>query len=335
MKKAKILLASALVLTSIFSVGIQGVYADTKESAVTVESTASAKDKTDSVELEGNPTTGYEWQYEIKDTSIANLASKNYVSSDPTGERCGAGGTYTWSFVGLKEGETEVTFKYLRSWETDVLESKTYVIKVDSDLKVTIIEKNMEDPIMGSISLHGNFSTGYVWQYAVEDKSIAELTDEEIISDDPTGERCGAGETHIWKVKGLKEGSTEVTFNYLRPWESEIDKNVTYIVNVDSNLNVTISEKTAESSEDAASVGTDSTSSDATNTDSTTSDEDTTGITVHVKEIKDGNVNEYTKKISSSEIKQYFDEFSSFIDDTIKKEQEQMNKFFNFFKMNF
>ena len=64
MKKAKILLASALVLTSIFSVGIQGVYADTKESAVTVESTASAKDKTDSVELEGNPTTGYEWQYE-------------------------------------------------------------------------------------------------------------------------------------------------------------------------------------------------------------------------------------------------------------------------------
>ena len=284
--------------------------------------------------LYGNCSTGYDWQYTVKDTTIADIVDSTKINDDYTG-LCGCGETNLWKVKGLKEGQTEIVFNYLRPWESEILDSITYVVTVDSDLNVIIKEKNASEAKMGEITLHGNLSTGYEWQYNIINEDVAEIVDEKIVSDDETGTLCGAGETHTWKVKGLKEGSTEVTFNYLRPWESEIDKNVTYIVSVDSNLNVTISEKTAESSECTAGVGTDSTNLDTTNTDSTTFDEDTTGITVHVKEIKDGNVNEYTKKISSSEIKQYFYEFSSFIDDTIKKEQEQMKKLFNFFKMNF
>lgn len=337
MKKVRKLIAAALVFSSVFSVGIQCNSVVKAEAAVatSTETAQNVKSNSNIVQLYGNSSTGYIWQYSIKDENVVKVAEEKFEPDDKTGELDGSGGTYTWLFEGLKNGQTEITFNYLRPWESEVLESVTYVVTVDSDLNVIIKEKNASEAKMGEITLHGNLSTGYEWQYDIIHEDVAEIVDEKIVSDDETGTLCGAGETHTWKVKGLKEGSTEVTFNYLRPWESEIDKNVTYIVSVDSNLNVTISEKTAESSEDAAGVGTDSTNLDTTNTDSTTFDEDTTGITVYVKEIKDGNVNEYTKKISGSEIKQYFYEFSSFIDDTIKKEQEQMKKLFNFFKMNF
>lgn len=239
MKKIKMLLASALVLTSIFSVGIQNAHADTKTDADTTVVTEQAKEKT------------------------------------------------------------------------------------------------AENSVTGKISLHGNASTGYTWQYSVKDTSIAELSEEDSVSDDPTGQLCGAGETHIWDIKGLKEGQTEVTFNYLRPWESEILESKTYIINVDSDLNVTVTEKQGESS---SNTGSDKTSEDSTSssssTDITDPDSSTTSgsAVVYVVEIKDGNINKYTKNISTDEFKKHFDEVSSYIDEMVKKQQEEMNKFFDLFR---
>ncbi len=237
MKKIKVLLASALAFTSIFSAGIQNVYADSRNDNDTTIVTEQSKEKTESAQL------------------------------------------------------------------------------------------------MGKVLLQGNASTGYTWQYFVKDPSIAELNEEDSVSDDQTGQLCGAGETHIWDVKGLKEGQTEVTFNYLRPWENKISESKTYIINVDSDLNVKVTEKVVGSSPN---IDLHKTSEDniSSSTDITDADIGVTSgsAVVYVVEIKDGNVNKYTKNISPDEFKKHFDEVSSYIDEMVDRQQEEMNKIFDLFK---
>ena len=69
-----------------------------------------------------------------------------------------------------------------------------------------------------TISLDENPSTGYGWQYAVSNDGILILTDDSYHSDAPAG-IVGAGGIRSFSFSGLKEGSTLITFTYLRPWE--------------------------------------------------------------------------------------------------------------------
>ena len=64
--------------------------------------------------LDGNPTTGYSWYCTIGDDEVIAAESDDYTSNS---DLIGAGGTYSWRFKALKEGQTTITFKYYRSWE--------------------------------------------------------------------------------------------------------------------------------------------------------------------------------------------------------------------------
>jgi len=83
-----------------------------------------------SVTLDGNPTTGYTWQYAIDDESIVKLANE---SSTPDSALIGAGSTFHWTFQALKPGETKITFRYYRPWEgnANFLQTVEYTIKVE------------------------------------------------------------------------------------------------------------------------------------------------------------------------------------------------------------
>lgn len=96
-------------------------------------------EKTVEINIEGNPTTGYEWEYEINADGIIKEESSQYNPKDPG--LCGSGGTYTWKFSALKEGTTEINFKYRRSWEKEAVKTKTYICVVDKDLNITVREK--------------------------------------------------------------------------------------------------------------------------------------------------------------------------------------------------
>ena len=345
MKNVKVLLAAAIVLTTAFSLGVQSNYPVSVEAASRVESSIQQDGKNVSIKLKGNPTTGYAWKCNVKNSGITNAIYQDYISDDTTGEIDGAGGTYIWKFAGFWQGETEVTFTYEKEGEAEPAETITYIVSVDSDLNIKFTQKDaaseavhgtvqfkgnediikywkyqdndnsivdvtnsgyssLDNNLYGNqkilswdvkglkegeteikfiyddssdvkayrtrtflvkvdsdlnvtlseekyklesesnvILLDGNASTGYEWQYDIKDKEIAKVTGQKYISHDDTGELCGSGETNAWAFEGLKEGETEVTFNYLRPWETEIEKTVTYIVKVDSNLNITISQK--------------------------------------------------------------------------------------------
>ena len=100
-------------------------------------------DSQTTVELEGNPTTGYEWTYELSNPRIIREVSYEYIGYQGDEEVVGVGGVFVFSFAGLTEGETEITFNYSRSWEEDIPPKETvvYLAVVDSNNTLTLTKK--------------------------------------------------------------------------------------------------------------------------------------------------------------------------------------------------
>lgn len=108
----------------------------------TADGVANSKEVT--IQLAGNATTGYSWEYTTSPDGIVEEVSRDYVQ-DPVSDSqmVGVGGTYIFVFKGLAEGQAEVVFNYAQSWDTSTqpAETVTYVLTVDKDLNVTVTEK--------------------------------------------------------------------------------------------------------------------------------------------------------------------------------------------------
>jgi inhibitor of cysteine peptidase len=78
--------------------------------------------------LEGNPTTGYQWEVEPLDTpSLEQIGQPSYeLSSDAIG----AGGIYTFRFRAAAVGSTGVRLLYRRSFEKDVPPARVFEANV-------------------------------------------------------------------------------------------------------------------------------------------------------------------------------------------------------------
>lgn len=71
-----------------------------------------------SVELESNPTTGYQWE-ESFDEKKVKLVDKNF---DLPSRAIGAAGKETFTFEALSEGTSTIRLDYKRGWESDSIE---------------------------------------------------------------------------------------------------------------------------------------------------------------------------------------------------------------------
>lgn len=80
------------------------------------------------VKLEGNPTTGYEWQLASVEESILNWDGVPQYKSDS--KLVGAGGEYTFVFEGKSPGTTHLEFSYLRPWEEGIDPIETFTLTV-------------------------------------------------------------------------------------------------------------------------------------------------------------------------------------------------------------
>ncbi len=79
-----------------------------------------------SIYLESNPTTGYSWQSQF-DSSYVQLIDSSYTPSQPN--LIGGGGKEAFEFLALQSGETEITFSYMRPWESQPpLETRVFKI---------------------------------------------------------------------------------------------------------------------------------------------------------------------------------------------------------------
>lgn len=91
------------------------------------------------IQMKGNPTTGYNWFYEISDESIIAVEENvKYLGDDMI---VGAPSMFTYTIIALKPGQTTLHFEYKRPWETvEPIETKDYYVTVAENGKITIKE---------------------------------------------------------------------------------------------------------------------------------------------------------------------------------------------------
>ena len=88
-----------------------------------------------------------------------------------------------------------------------------------------------------TISLDENPSTGYGWEFAPSEDGIVELTADEFTSDELPG-IAGAGGVRAFSFAGLREGTIELTFTYLRSWEGDPVRTVVIEIKVAADLRI-------------------------------------------------------------------------------------------------
>ena len=129
-RKITLLLASLLVITAVFAGGCAGQ---------TGQQGSGSDSKTATVELEGNPTTGFTWIYTMIPEGIVKELSNDYIQDDADEGMTGVGGTFIFKFEAVAQGETELSFFYLREWEDEPAEEiVVYNAVVDANLNLTL-----------------------------------------------------------------------------------------------------------------------------------------------------------------------------------------------------
>lgn len=91
------------------------------------------------IELEGNPTTGFTWVYNLSQNDIVTIEEKQtYLGKDNVD---GAPSKFEYTITSAKPGKTTLTFEYKRIWEDFPAEKTlTYQIEVDKTGKIVITE---------------------------------------------------------------------------------------------------------------------------------------------------------------------------------------------------
>lgn len=100
-----------------------------------------AKGETLTVELAGNPTTGYEWTIARIDAAFLRLADSSY---SPDSSAIGSGGRYAFRFEALNAGATSLGLVYRRSWEPSDADP-TFTLAVN-------IQGGTDDPAAASLN---------------------------------------------------------------------------------------------------------------------------------------------------------------------------------------
>ena len=102
------------------------------------------KTLTAAIELEGNPTTGYSWVYAMSPEGIVREVSNEYIAANTVGHVAGSGGKFIFTFEAVAEGETELTFSYLRPWEENIPALKTVIYRAIVDDKYNLTLTRLE-----------------------------------------------------------------------------------------------------------------------------------------------------------------------------------------------
>ncbi len=126
MFRSAMLIALALFLTMALSACGPGATRLSKTDAgKTIELRAGDKLQ---VVLEGNPTTGYQWQVREVDAAVLKVSGEPEYKSESS--LTGAGGQYTFHFESLAPGQTVLQLIYHRPFEKNVAPIETYQVTV-------------------------------------------------------------------------------------------------------------------------------------------------------------------------------------------------------------
>jgi predicted secreted protein len=83
-------------------------------------------DETFSIELSGNPSTGYLWEADV-DARYLELTEQGF---ELEGAAIGAGGREVFHFRAREVGKTEIVFAYRRAWEESVRDTRRFEVVI-------------------------------------------------------------------------------------------------------------------------------------------------------------------------------------------------------------
>jgi len=78
------------------------------------------------IELEGNPTTGYEWQLEFEPDQLELLDQE----IKPLSNNIGAGAAQRFELRAARPGHATIRALYKRRWEADPIDQQTFEVEV-------------------------------------------------------------------------------------------------------------------------------------------------------------------------------------------------------------
>ena len=108
----------------------------------------------------------------------------------------------------------------------------------------SIMKNNTINPKELEITKEINAGIPFKWEYSIEDESIVKFEKSYVIRDDNKGGIVGASVYTNYVFKGLKEGTTKITFKFVSITEDNYDGTVNvYNVKVDKDLNIYLIEE--------------------------------------------------------------------------------------------
>ena len=98
-----------------------------------------------------------------------------------------------------------------------------------------------KDPKQLELTYEINAGIPFKWEYEIEDETIVEFVKSYVIRDDNKGGKVGASVYTNYVFKGLKEGTTTITFKCVSiTGEHENTKEIHHKVKVDKDLNISL-----------------------------------------------------------------------------------------------
>ena len=104
------------------------------------------------IELGGNPTTGYTWNYQIEDEAVVKVDEEiRYLGKNGV---VGAPSKFTYTIHSLKAGNTKIKFEYKRPWEqTPADKVVIYEVRVKENGAIEVKEVDTESPAFKMVSM--------------------------------------------------------------------------------------------------------------------------------------------------------------------------------------
>ncbi len=153
----------------------------------------------------------------IKDRELYELTTFSAISADQAFYLDNSGVSVyfqQYEYFPYAAGIQAFTLDY-RALKDMLVPSLSFLCRTEKALS-SGVKNQLNTGDIGSVSLKGNPTTGYTWQYKIQDESIVKPDTESSV---PDSGLTGAGSTFTWKFKALKPGTTTITFRYYRPWE--------------------------------------------------------------------------------------------------------------------
>ena len=84
----------------------------------------------------------FRWEVDIADKSIVQFVNSYVVRNENVGGMVGAPIYTNYVFRGLRQGKTDIIFKFVNFTNNEVSREERYKVLVDNNLKIVILETN-------------------------------------------------------------------------------------------------------------------------------------------------------------------------------------------------